>query len=138
MTQENNSSQQQAQTLIALLQQQRSVYENLDELSKRQSQLIDSDDTAGLLDLLARRQKVVERLAELNVKFEPFKRSWADFWEPLEEGTQAKIQELIGQVQSMVDRIMAQDEKDHARMAQIRDRMARDAGRLQQGATVNR
>ncbi len=124
--------------LLALLQEQRSVYLNLGALSQRQSDLIASGDTNGLLELLVQRQQVIERLAEINVRFEPYKRSWADFWEPLDGPTRARLQGLIREVQTLVDQIMAQDDKDYAALAQCRDQVAQDAKRLNRGSAVNR
>lgn len=124
--------------LIDLLDQQRSIYQQLVELSVRQSQLVQAGDAEPLLSLLTQRQRLIDDLTQLNGSIEPYKQNWPALWARLDAASQASIQTLIDSVQKLLDRILAQDEQDRQQLSAQRDRTGAQLKQVNAGSAVNR
>lgn len=124
--------------LIELLVQQRGVYEELGGLSEQQGALVEAGDAEPLLNLLAQRQTLIDRLTQLNGRIEPYKQNWPALWSQLDATTQTHVQSLITQVQSLLDDIVARDERDRAALHAQRERVAGELGGARRGSAVHR
>ena len=127
-----------AADLIGLLDQQRGIYQQLHALSERQAGLVGNGDAEALLTLLGERQRLIDQLTQLNGRIEPFKRDWPRLWAQLDENSQAQVQNLIDKVQSLLDGIVQQDERDRAALSEHRDRIGAQIRQTQAGSAVNR
>ena len=54
-----------ADTLIALLNRQRMLYDQLKDLAARQTELVDGSDPESLLKVLAARQRLIDQLTDI-------------------------------------------------------------------------
>lgn len=124
--------------LIELLDQQCRVYAQLDELSAEQGRLVREGDAEPLLNLLGRRQSLVDRLTQLSGRIEPYKQNWPALWAQLDAPTQTKIQGLIDRVQSMLDAIVERDERDRHALSAQRDRVAEQIHVTTRGTAVHK
>ena len=124
--------------LIDLLGQQRAIYRQLYELTGRQAQLVKDGEAEPLLELLARRQSLIDELTQINARVEPYKKSWSSLWPRLDSGSQQRVQSLIDDVQGLLDEIVAQDEKDRAALSARRDEAGAGLRHVRAGSAVNR
>ncbi len=134
----NTSTQPQwAKKLIELLDEQRGIYRQLCDLSQQQSEMIEAGQAEPLLALLGRRQGLIDELAQLNGSLEPYKNQWPRLWHELEDEARGQIEQLIGDVQVLLDRIVEQDERDRLALSGERDRLADELQHVRRGSAVN-
>ncbi|MBI1369502.1 MAG: hypothetical protein GC162_12720 [Planctomycetes bacterium] len=124
--------------LISLLEQQQRIYEQLTDLSRKQTQLVSTGDAEPLLTVLGQRQQLIDQLTRLNSRVEPYKQDWPALWAQLDRMTQARVQQLISTVQSLLDAIVEQDEKDRAALSAQRMQIVGDIQQVRRGSAVNR
>ncbi|MBI1372968.1 MAG: hypothetical protein GC159_09430 [Phycisphaera sp.] len=103
-----------ADGLIELLDHQRHIYYELRELSERQAELVAAGEAASLLNILSQRQQLIEQLAQISGRIEPFRRDWPTAWGTLDADTQTRVQALINHVHELLDSIVTQDGRDRA------------------------
>lgn len=127
-----------AADLIELLGEQRDIYAQLQELSEKQAALVAEGDAESLLTLLAERQTLIDKLTQLNGRVEPYKQNWPTLWSQLDAQSQRRVQGLIDQVQSLLDRIVQQDERDREALSEQRERIGAQMTRTSQGSAVNK
>lgn len=124
--------------LLELLEQQRRVYHQLHELSRRQGDLVQAGDAETLLSLLASRQGLIDELARLNERLEPYKRDWGMKWGGVDEMTRHRVHDAIGQVHHLLEAIMKQDDADRAALSRQRGEVAGQLGQVSRGAAMNK
>lgn len=123
---------QQRSALIDLLEQQRTIYEQLLRLCDRQRQTVEDGDAEALLDILAQRQVLIDQLLQINEKVEPYRRDWARFFNCQPAEARADLQQRIDRVQGLLGRILQQDHEDRRQLTEHRQqvmRQLRDVGR---------
>ncbi len=127
-----------AADVIDLLDQQCGIYEQLHEMSAEQTRYVETGEAELLLTLLARRQQLIDHLSQLNGRIEPYKQDWPTRFAGLAVDVQEQLQVRINRVQTMLDQIVAQDERDRAELAKHRDRVGGEMGQVRQGAVINK
>lgn len=100
--------------LVALLQRQRSIYQQLRTLSDQQGPLVAEAMAEPLLSLLAQRQKLIDAALDLNAQLDPYRKRWAEIWADLPEVERGRIGGLVKEVQDLLAAIVQQDERDRA------------------------
>jgi len=118
--------------LIDLLEQQRTIYEQLLRLCERQRQTVSDGDAEALLDILAQRQVLIDQLLQISEKVEPYRRDWARFFNAQPAELRADLQQRIDGVQGLLGRILEQDREDRRQLTEHRNqimRQLRDVGR---------
>ena len=115
-----------ADELIRVLTEQQELVDRLDQLAGRQAALIQSGECDALLDLLAQRQRIMDRFlagqdgaTELNRKVRD-----AANWDKgnIDAATRRRISSLIDDISSSLGRIVGRDEEDKALLRTNRDR----------------
>jgi len=101
-----------ADGLIELLDHQRHVYYELRELSEQQAELVAAGEASSLLGILSQRQQLIDQLAQLNGRIDPYRRDWPTVWSRLDGETQEQIQSLLSHVQQLLDAVVSQDGRD--------------------------
>ena len=127
-----------AEQLLALLERQVRVYEQLRELSGRQGRFVDEGQAEPLLRLLAQRQHLIDELTRLNAELEPMRRDWTDRLAELDEPTRRRINDHVDQMQRLLREIMQQDERDRASLSGRRDQASGELRAIRAGAAVNK
>ncbi len=127
-----------ASGLVEVLDQQHELYRQLESLSAEQGRLVQSGDTEPLLALLSRRQALIDQLAQVSQRLEPYKQQWPQAWSQLEPGDRDRIGGLVRRVQEVLDRIMQQDEQDRVALSQQRQQAQQSLQRMNRGATMHR
>lgn len=116
-----------------LLELQRQLFERLEALGARQGGLIDSDDSVGLLELLAHRQRLVDGIAELNATLEPFRARWGAVLGSLPEVERERVNRRLDALSELAGRIAERDEADRVRLAKRRDAVAAELTQVSRG-----
>lgn len=120
-------------TLDTLLEQQASSVGQLDALSQRQHELVESERPERLLGVLAERQGVVAELTDLMEKMEPFNRLWPTIVMATEPGKRDDIVRRVESIAQMIERVNQRDAEDHTVMTQKRDSIAQRLAGVQGG-----
>jgi chorismate mutase len=101
-----------ADELLDLLVSQHELYRQLRRLAMAQHDLIAAEDPTGLLNLLSQRQRLIDQLAEINLKLEPARADWKRVESMLTTEQRGKAQKLVEQVGQLLAEILQADEAD--------------------------
>jgi len=115
--------------LIDLLTEQRDLYTELKALSARQGQLIRDAETEALLELLGRRQALVDKLTELGAAVEPHRGRIRDLAANADEPRRRTLRERVDEVQTLLGEILEQDERDRAELETARAEVGAELSR---------
>ncbi|MEO1583368.1 MAG: flagellar export chaperone FlgN [Planctomycetota bacterium] len=114
--------------LVALIDQQIDLYATLDELSKRQHSIVETDDTDALLRVLADRQDVIARISGLAASLAPFRADWDANINRLDEDERARIRRRLADLAVVMEQIARRDEHDRDVIEQRRSSISAEIG----------
>ena len=117
-----------APRLARVLDEQCRLYEQLDEVSQHQSECVETGETEQLLDVLARRQGVVEQVTEVNGLLEPFVSRWDSLADALDESQRDSLRGKLARLDELVDRITKRDESDRQKLEAQKGKVAEELG----------
>ena len=109
--------------LVALLEQQRALFLQLRTLSDQQGPLVAEAQSEPLLGLLARRQKLIDNVTDVNAKLDPYRQRWDEMLAALAEPDRQRIGDLVKEVQGLLEGILQQDERDRAALQTAKSRI---------------
>jgi hypothetical protein len=98
--------------LVNLLEQQRDCYAELKRLAQRQRRLISDQDPESLLKVLAERQRLVDRLAELNRSLQPFRQEWASAYSQMMGERRQYVRRVLDDINMLLGSILITDAED--------------------------
>jgi len=101
-----------ASPLTALLAALCETYERVSLLAERQRTLITGDTPEELLNVLAERQKLLDRLNVLTQQLAPYRENWATVRQQLTADEGQHVDQLVGQMETLVGSILKSDERD--------------------------
>ena len=99
-------------TAISLLREEAGLYDNLEELARRQRDYVAADDATRLLTVLVDRRKLSDDLQRIGQHLSPVRRSWEAYRKRLSESQRSEVEGLIGKTANCLKRIMERDEED--------------------------
>jgi hypothetical protein len=108
----------------SLLDRQHELLVGLDEMGRRQMDLIADDRADLLLDLLAERQHVIDQLQKAAAALEPLRAAWGETVATLPEAVQDSVRRRLDGVSMLIDRINARDVEARRTLAKRRDEVA--------------
>lgn len=111
--------------MLELLREQVALFTKLEALATRQQGLVIGQAIEPLLSVLADRQRVSTRLAEIAGLLKPARRSWRELREQLDAGECAEADRLVASTEELLKRLIAGDERD-ARILSARKRRVAD------------
>lgn len=126
-----------ADQVLVSLDEQRSLYVQLDELSRTQRDLIDRADSDGLLEVLRRRQELIVQIERIGRELGPIKRRWDQFMRSLDAESKALIERRLDALTELARGVAERDEQDRAVLADRRDRVASELGGLTRGRSAS-
>jgi hypothetical protein len=118
---------------IELLERQLAIYQELEELSRRQPSLIEADDTDGLLSLLAERELVVDRLSVISDELAPLKADWPRVSASMSGSSRERCREAIDEIAVVAETLARRDAADRATLEQRRADVASELAGLRAG-----
>jgi hypothetical protein len=122
-----------AASVETLLVRQEELFGRLDALSRKQSDLIQADETDRLLRLLTERQTVIDQIAETNAVLEPFRARWDAFLDELPEVHRQRVRTRLDAVAQLAGMIAQRDEHDRRELQARRDAMAQELTKVASG-----
>lgn len=112
--------------MLALLQRQTGLYQQLTQLARAQQQLIAAEDPQPLLKVLGQRQRLTGELQTLAEEMRPLRRDWDETRQTLAPAERQAAEQLIAQTKSLIGDLLASDEQDAQRL-RIRKQRTGDA-----------
>lgn len=119
-----------------ILDRQRVLFEELEELSAGQRDLIASRQTEALLAVLSKRSNVIHRLDGVSSEFEPFRARWSEVKRRLGPEGADRIGRALDQLEAIAARVAQGDERDRQLLEGERDRAAREFASVKQGSAA--
>lgn len=98
--------------VIQLLDQQHLLYQQLNELARKQTDMVAGGDSEMLLRILAGRQRLIDRITQIDRELEPYRAEWARISESMAPAERQKAQELVADVQKLLGEILDRDKRD--------------------------
>jgi len=123
----------QGEQAVELLERQLAVYQELEELSRRQIDLIEADDTDGLLSLLAAREVVLERLMAISAELAPLKADWPQLTAGLSESARQRCRSAIDEIAQVAETLAQRDAHDRQALERRRADVASELAGLSAG-----
>ncbi|MFG0330967.1 MAG: hypothetical protein ACF8PN_13845 [Phycisphaerales bacterium] len=124
--------------LLGMLERQRDLCHELRSCSQAQPQLINDDESAKLLELLNRRQSIIDELSRLASAIEPYRRAWPDLLGRLDANLRERLNAAVEEAQSVVDEVMQRDRADRERLQDRRNRLQAELESIDHGRRTNR
>lgn len=133
----DNQNQDIGATLIELLSQQHRLYRQLYELAQQQSDLVSGDNPEMLLRILAARQRIIDRLTDINRRLEPIRVEWNRIAAALPPAKREEIQRLVDGVQEILANIIDRDEKDSKNLSRKKQTVSTELRNASQSKKMN-
>lgn len=115
---------------MELLDRQRFLFEQLDKLTSGQGQLVPPDDTGPLLAVLGDRQRLIGQITEVSADLAPYRQSWRQICDGLDDPARNRINELVEQVESLLSVILEQAEQDQRHLEEAKAQLADQLGKV--------
>lgn len=128
---------QDAQRLIALLGEQRDLYQRLRQLSEQQRTLITGDRPELLLGILRERQALVGALARLNEQLSPFRQHWDRMYADLAAEARDAVNALLQDINRLLRVILRTDQEDTALLSARKQAAGQELTALSGGRSAN-
>jgi len=125
-----------APRLERILDQQDALYAELDELGRRQSELIQRGDTEELLDVLGTRQRVIDQLGVSMEAFQPFGRRWDELMAALPEDRRRRYTSRVEELSGVIRRIAERDQEDQLALERQRAAVADEMASVSRGRSA--
>jgi predicted nuclease with TOPRIM domain len=120
--------------ITATLAAQHTLYAQLRDLAKQQSEFVATGQSEALMTVLAARQRLIERLAPLDKELQPYKGRWQEIIDGLEEPARGTVSKLLMDVQQLLAQILERDDADKQSLI----RQKTEVGLKIQGAIAGR
>jgi hypothetical protein len=124
-------------TIIAL-QSQVSWYEKLAKLAASQHQHVQKGETDELLDVLQRRQQVLDQIAELEQTIGPAKRRWTEYLADLSVENRVTAETLLAETRRLLEQITTADRNDTIVLQQRKIDLGRQINKTVVARNINK
>jgi hypothetical protein len=118
------------QSLLALLQQQRAMVDELVRLSQSQAALIAEGRTDRLLDLLAKRQAIIDGFTASQSRLAELTGGLDDRMGGAPAQERDRIKSLINEIGERLAQVMKRDEADQKQLRTSRDHVVQEMAKL--------
>jgi hypothetical protein len=124
--------------VIAALADQVACYKRLAKLTDIQHEHVQNFQTDKLLEVLGRRQEVLQQLGKLEEVIGPAKRKWSDYLTSLAAAQRTMAEELLAQTRRLLEQITSADRNDAMVLQQRKLTLGRQINKNMAARTVNR
>ncbi len=115
-----------ADSLIELLQQQCQLVDQIAMLAEKQRTIIATGQNQSLLELLTRRQELIDRLTSGQQELMPLTESLDRYLAQIETKKRDIIRDLLDHIAQHLDEIMQRDEQDQQALQKHREEMKQE------------
>ena len=124
--------------IISALQEQVSCYKRLAKLAEIQHDHVQNSQTDKLLEVLCRRQEVLDQVARLEDIVGPVKRKWSDYLTGLGADQRRSAEGLLGETRRLLEQITTADRNDSIVLQQRKLTLGRQINKTAVARTLNR
>ena len=124
--------------VILALTEQVACYRRLAKLAETQHQYVQQSQTERLLEVLNRRQEVLDQIAALEVALAPAKGRWAAYLDGLPPARKPEAEALLAEKRRLLEEITAADKDDALVLQQRKLSLGRQIGQAGAAKAVNR
>ncbi|MAE66732.1 MAG: hypothetical protein CMJ18_20890 [Phycisphaeraceae bacterium] len=122
--------------LIDLLQRQDALFGDLCAKGPEQAELASKGRATELLDLLNRRQALIDQLQEIHGELDPYRARWNEVVARLDAGQRDRVGALVRRAEDQLQRIMKSDDDDCHVLKETQERTAADIGHVKQAGAA--
>jgi len=133
MTHERSISVDWPENLIALLERQQTLVDQLAGLADRQAALVEQGHTDALLGLLTQRQGVIDEFTGVQADLGRFSENLERRLQSIDERRRVRIQDLLKTIGAGLAEVMERDEKDQKTLEAARHQSKRELASLDSG-----
>lgn len=123
---------------ILALQDQVSCYQRLAKLAEVQHDHVQQGQIEGLLDVLQKRQVVLDQLAKLEQTIAPAKRQWSAYIAKLPAADRSTAESLLAETRRLLEQITAADRDDVMVLQHRKLNIGRQINKTDAARQVNR
>src|SRR4051812_13479947 len=124
--------------VISALEDQVTCYRRLAKLAEIQHDHVQNSATDQLLDVLTRRQEVLDQVADLEQLISPAKRQWGDYLGKLGADQRTSAEGLLAETRRLLEQITTADRNDAMVLQQRKLSLGRQINQASAAKTVNR
>ena len=124
--------------VIAALQEQVTCYQRLAKLAEQQHEHVQQSSTEALLDVLARRQEVLDHVSRLEQTIVVAPRRWGEYVGGLRSEQRAQAERLMGETRRLLEEITAADRNDALILQQRKLNLGKQISQASAAKQVNR
>lgn len=122
--------------VFRLIEDQIDLYGVLDELSRRQHRIVETDDTNALLAVLNERGAVIDRIGRLSAQLAPYLAEWDVHVAGLAASDRDRIRRRLDELAVMMQQITRRDEEDRDTLERRRTEVGRELTGLSRGGAA--
>ena len=123
---------------ILALEQQVGCYRMLAKLADLQHEYVQQNQTEALLEVLGKRQGVLDQVAVLESTIAAAKRRWPEFVGGLDSASRIRAEALLGETRQLLEQITAADRNDALVLQQRQLNLGRQITQTTAARQVNR
>jgi hypothetical protein len=124
--------------IILALGDQVACYRRLAKLAGAQHQYVQQSQTERLLEILERRQEVLDQIGVLELALAPAKGRWAAYLDGLPPARKPEVEALLAEKRLLLEAITAADKDDALVLQQRKISLGRQIGQAGTAKAVNR
>lgn len=113
-----------ARRLAGIIDEEHALCVELDGLSVAQSAMVEGGDTDGVLEVLGRRQRIIDRIVVLNAELAPLRERRDELMAALPASERERVRARVDEIAQAVERVRARDEQDRDAMERRRTGIA--------------
>ena len=124
--------------ILTALDEQVACYRKLAKLAEAQHDYVQQSQTEKLLELLGRRQAVLDQIAGFEQTVAPAKREWPEYRARLAPSLRDKAEALLAETRRLLEQITTADRNDAIVLQQRKLNLGRQINKASAARTVNR
>lgn len=124
--------------IIVALERQVEWYRRLGKLAEVQHEHVQLEQTEELLEVLKRRQEVLDQIANLERVLGPVKKQWGGYVARLDAGSRARAEAMLAETRLLLEQITASDRNDALVLQQRKLNLGKQLGQTTVARQVNR
>lgn len=133
-----DSPDQTARRLTELLREQLDVYGKVLDLGTRQTELIGSGDTEGLMQLLTSKQKLIARVGDLAKRAAPLQAACEEHADDLSPDVRDDLEQTIASLRETLAAIVKIEDEGQNALTGARDKAGGKIAQMQKGKLMNK
>ena len=124
--------------LLAMLDVQKKLYNNLLVLAQSQQELIVTDVPEALLRVLADRQKVLSKITSVDKDLRVFKENRDEMMSSYSESERNQVNVLLEDIEGILREVLESDQRDAQMLSGKKDEVAKEIKKVKSGSRYNK